>query len=270
MMIPSHPILFFNFANRFNAMLKVMVFPSTSWVFFMVSKTWSVNSSSPQISHAFTTVLKTERGGRSAVSPFSNKLTQSKRMAVALRDFSDLAQTAITFLRSPGLGVRERGAMSSRILTASFQLSSAIARSMERLWIRVDARWAALEEEQTSVSHLSVEDGSSDFLAAVSKRKPSAKLSMPSATMTPHASNVLPASACAIESNSYPAILAYDRTCSTNSPLVPSLLHLLTLCATWAKVPNNGVIPLSITIIPSISTHSSTSPSFPRAITTAS
>mmetsp|Transcript_8403 Transcript_8403/g.11945 ORF Transcript_8403/g.11945 Transcript_8403/m.11945 type:complete len:200 (+) Transcript_8403:722-1321(+) len=199
-MRPSHAMELCCLAKRLRAMFKVIILPSVSCVFFIASRTKSVNSSSSQISQALITVLKIEILGFST-APFPASFTQSRRSAVAFLLFSLLAQQVTTFLHTAGAGVRERSCMRLRSFTASFQLLSSQAFVIARLWINVQALCAVDEEEATRSSPRSGAHPSA-AAAAVKRRRPRARLSSFSAAITPLARICLPSSREAILSSS--------------------------------------------------------------------
>mmetsp|Transcript_6969 Transcript_6969/g.9414 ORF Transcript_6969/g.9414 Transcript_6969/m.9414 type:complete len:266 (+) Transcript_6969:909-1706(+) len=264
MMSPSQAREFPNLARRFNAMLLVMIFPSVSCVFFMLSRTSNVRSSSPHISHVLTTVLKTERGGFSTL-PSSQSFTQSNKTAVAFLLFSHFAQVVTTFLHTLVDGVRDRSGISSNNLTANFQLLSTYAALIARLCISVHALCAADEDAATRSSPLSGAHPSA-LLAAVRSLSPNAKLFICSAAMTPEANKSRPAWADPMESSSYPDALASAITCKTSSDLSPALAAA---SATSANTLRGGVKDFSTTIARRRSIASSTEPSRLKAVTTA-
>mmetsp|Transcript_2511 Transcript_2511/g.3803 ORF Transcript_2511/g.3803 Transcript_2511/m.3803 type:complete len:277 (+) Transcript_2511:974-1804(+) len=275
MIIPSHPMVLPALASLLSAILKVIILPSVSCVCFIDSSTRRVSSNSPQISHVLMTVLNTLSGGFSAF-PSLLTLTQSSKRAVAFRLFSFFAQTVTTFLQTAVDGTRPRSAKSCNNRTASFQLSSLTALSMARLWMSVHALCAAEELDATKSSPRSGATPSSHFCAAVRRRKPSAKLSILSAAITPQASKDRPASADAMESSSYPAAFARVSNCITDSFPCDAAEdgasaegRLTATSATSAKVPSGGVKECSTTIARSNRSASSTAPSFARALTTA-
>mmetsp|Transcript_1620 Transcript_1620/g.2772 ORF Transcript_1620/g.2772 Transcript_1620/m.2772 type:complete len:219 (-) Transcript_1620:1018-1674(-) len=215
MRMPSHPAGLPIFASRLSAMLNVMMLPCKSNVSFMTSKTFTVSSSSPHTSQVFTTVLNTATGGFSAL-PSAAKVTQSSKIAVALRLFSFLQQVDSTRLHTLVAGVKLRLGINSSNLTANFQLSSSHALPIALLWMSVHALCAAELDDATRSSPLSGAHPSA-FAAAVKRRRPNAKLSIFSAAITPLANSSRPVSTAAMLSSSYPAALAYVRTCNTSS-----------------------------------------------------
>mmetsp|Transcript_17804 Transcript_17804/g.27516 ORF Transcript_17804/g.27516 Transcript_17804/m.27516 type:complete len:200 (+) Transcript_17804:1062-1661(+) len=199
-MIPSQALVLPCLARRLSAMLNVMRLPSVSCVSFIVSRTLTVSSSSPQTSQAFTTVLKIRKFGLSAL-PCLDSSAQSRRREVAFLLFSALAQQVTTLLQTLGEGVNPRANINSKIFTASFHEESAEALMIARRWIIVAARWAAGDAVVTNASPRS---GSQPFalLAAVKNRSPRPILSSFSAAMTPAANRFRPSTVEAIPSSS--------------------------------------------------------------------
>mmetsp|Transcript_4749 Transcript_4749/g.9373 ORF Transcript_4749/g.9373 Transcript_4749/m.9373 type:complete len:240 (+) Transcript_4749:773-1492(+) len=237
--------------------------PSVPTVSLMSSRTATVSSSSPQISQALTTVLKTLSGGVSTLS-CPAKATQSRKRAVARLDFSILAHRVTTLRQIFVLGRIPRLGICSRMRTASCQLSSSTAFSIDRLCTKVAALCAAEEEHATIRS-----PGSgwvSAFSAALRRRRPKRRLSIFSAAIRPAARSLRPESATAMVSSSYPAALAKVRIVMTLS-VAPSF------AATNAVLPSvmrDGVKDRSTTMARNRRVASSSEPSRDNASTTAS